>query len=139
MRIGELCHLTGATPKAVRLYESIGLLPTPARQGRYRAFDSRHLDAVRMIRQAQALGFRLKELQAVAALGPLVDVVGLDQALQAVTHKRRELAAQISALQALQQRLDDFQAMLLAAREAACACPPALDPPSAPPRARRRA
>lgn len=27
MRIDEACRLTGATPKAVRLYESIGLLP----------------------------------------------------------------------------------------------------------------
>ena len=38
MYIGRLSELTGATPKAIRLYESLGLIPVPRRQGAYRVY-----------------------------------------------------------------------------------------------------
>ena len=36
MRIGEIAHRTGASAKAIRLYESRGLLGVVARAGSYR-------------------------------------------------------------------------------------------------------
>src|SRR3989344_2597269 len=62
MRIGELAQRTGTTPKAIRLYEARGLLGTVARAGSYRHYGEADVARVLLIRQAQALGFRLSEL-----------------------------------------------------------------------------
>lgn len=67
LRIGALARLSGAAPKALRLYEALGLIPEPRRQGSYRIYEQRHLDAARLIRQAQAVGFKLQELRALTA------------------------------------------------------------------------
>ena len=123
MRIGELGRLTGATPKALRLYEELGLLPAPRRLGSYRVYRREHLEAVVLIRQAQTLGFKLQELQQLATQGPLVQAVGLGLALQAVQQKRIELEQQIAAMQARAQRLDAFTQVLQDAHQAACECP----------------
>lgn len=121
--IGQICRLTGATPKAVRLYESLGLLPPARRRGSYRVFDQEHVDAVALIRQAQQLGFKLKELQSLASQGPLVEAVSLGFARQAVEQKREALAQQIADLQAQAGHLAAFAALLAGAHELACACP----------------
>jgi DNA-binding transcriptional MerR regulator len=121
--IGQVSQLTGASPKAVRLYEALGLLPTPRRQGSYRVYEQEHVEVVALIRQAQALGFKLQELQALAAQGPLAEAVGLGLALQAVRQKRLDLAAQMAALQAQARSLEEFELMLADAHRAACECP----------------
>lgn len=123
LRIGALSQLTGASPKALRLYEELGLLPTPRRSGSYRVYEQEHVDAVMLIRQAQALGFKLRDLQALASQAPLVEAVSLKLALQAVKDKRQELAQQIAALQAQALQLAQFETDLVGAHELACACP----------------
>ncbi|MCV2368838.1 MerR family transcriptional regulator [Roseateles oligotrophus] len=123
LRIGALARLTGASPKALRLYEELGLLPTPRRSGSYRVFEQEHVDAVMLIRQAQSLGFKLRDLQSLATQGPLVEAVSLNLALQAVQSKCAELAEQIAALQEQALRLAQFQTALAGAHELACACP----------------
>ncbi|WP_447836124.1 MerR family DNA-binding transcriptional regulator [Aeromonas salmonicida] len=35
MYIGEFARLAGTTPKAISLYELMGLLPEPKRRGKY--------------------------------------------------------------------------------------------------------
>lgn len=123
LRIGQLSRLTGASPKALRLYERLGLFPAPPRQGSYRVYQQAHLDAVSLIRQAQALGFRLQELQALAAQAPLVQAVGLGLALQAVRSKRDSLGQQLAALQHQAQALAMFEQRLQQAHRDACECP----------------
>ena len=39
--IGQLAALTGATRKAIRHYEVVGLLPPPTRRGSYRVYTGR--------------------------------------------------------------------------------------------------
>lgn len=81
MYIGELARLTGATPKALRHYETLGLLGEVRRDGAYRRYTSHDVSQVRLIRQAQTLGFRLAELHSLldgdntdwAALSRLID------------------------------------------------------------------
>lgn len=81
MYIGELARLTGATPKALRHYEALGLLGEVRRAGVYRSYTEHDASQVRLIRQAQALGFRLAELHSLldgdntdwAALSRLID------------------------------------------------------------------
>jgi MerR family copper efflux transcriptional regulator len=123
LRIGALSQLTGASPKALRLYEELGLLPTPRRDGAYRMYEQDHVDAVMLIRQAQSLGFKLRDLQSLATQGPLVEAVSLSLALRAVQAKRQELAQQIADLQMQALRLQQFESTLAGAHELACACP----------------
>ncbi len=65
MRISELSKRSGASQKALRLYESKNLLPPVPRNGNYRDYQAIHLEQVLLIRKAQNLGFKLQELQAI--------------------------------------------------------------------------
>lgn len=120
MRIGEVSRKTGASPKALRLYEQLGLLPTPLREGSYRSYDSEHVDAVLLIRQAQAAGFKLQELSEMLRRSGFAP--GLEALLQAVRKKRAELGAEIQALQARDAHLAHCEAQLQDARLAALNC-----------------
>jgi MerR family copper efflux transcriptional regulator len=64
MYIGELAKLSGASAKAIRHYESLGLLGRVERQGVYRVYDTQDVQVVQWIKQAQSLGFRLAEIVA---------------------------------------------------------------------------
>jgi MerR family transcriptional regulator, copper efflux regulator len=65
MFIGKAAQLSGTTIKAIRHYEAIGLLPTPQREGRYRVYSTQSVERLMVIKCAQQLGFKLKELQAI--------------------------------------------------------------------------
>lgn len=66
MYIGTLAKLTGATPRAIRLYENMGLIPAPHRKGTYRYYDEAHVELITMIKDAQQLGFKLSEIKALS-------------------------------------------------------------------------
>lgn len=123
LQIGALAQLTGATPKAIRLYEALGLLPAPQRRGRYRVYAQLHVDTVSLIRQAMRLGFKLKELQNLAREVRLVDGLGIQRTLALVQQKQAEVARQVKELQNLQQSLSGFAQRLSEAHELACLCP----------------
>ncbi len=63
MYIGELAKRAGATPKAIRLYESMGLLGRVVRMGAYRVYTDKHIAQVQLIKLAQAMGFRLADVR----------------------------------------------------------------------------
>jgi MerR family copper efflux transcriptional regulator len=62
--IGEVAQLTGLSVKAIRLYESRGLIRA-ARQGKYRIYTTREIDVLRLIIEAKALGITLAQLATV--------------------------------------------------------------------------
>lgn len=53
MYIGEFAKLTGTTPKTIRFYEYIGLMPEPLRKGKYRVYDHTYIETVKQIKRAQ--------------------------------------------------------------------------------------
>ena len=63
MYIGKVSKLAGATPKAIRHYESIGLLAPPKRVGKYRCYSDEDVKLIRLIKCAQTYGFQLSELR----------------------------------------------------------------------------
>jgi MerR family copper efflux transcriptional regulator len=66
LTIGRVAQQTGLTPKAVRLYETHGLIAPPARTASgYRTYQPKDLPVLRFIRQAQALGLTLKEIKTI--------------------------------------------------------------------------
>ncbi|MDX1366430.1 MerR family transcriptional regulator [Pseudomonas sp.] len=105
MYIGQLAKLTACTPKAIRHYEKIGLLPAPLRQGSYRRYDQHHVTLVRMIRQAQAVGFKLTEILPLITEKLRSQRFPLEVANLGIEQKRVQLQAEIQALQRLDQQL----------------------------------
>ena len=67
--IGEVAKRSGASRKALRLYEAAGILPAPRRtQSGYRVYSSEALDLLAFVRQAQRLGFTLDEIKEIVAI-----------------------------------------------------------------------
>jgi DNA-binding transcriptional MerR regulator len=66
LRIGEVARLVGTTPRTIRYYEEIGLLPTgEAREsGRHRVYGEREVERLReALRLKELLGVSLDELR----------------------------------------------------------------------------
>ncbi|MFM2086039.1 MAG: hypothetical protein RLZZ237_908 [Pseudomonadota bacterium] len=106
MYIGEIARLAGATPKALRHYEALGLLGEVRRAGAYRRYTQQDLAQVKLIRQAQALGFRLAELLPVLA-GDATDWASLSELIAA---KRSQLREEIARLRQLDMQLGQIDA-----------------------------
>src|SRR5881397_1489109 len=69
LRSSELASQGGVNRETVRYYERRGLLPKPPRTAAgYRTFDADAVRRLRFIKQAQALGFSLKEIRELFAL-----------------------------------------------------------------------
>jgi Cu(I)-responsive transcriptional regulator len=69
LSIGDLGKATGTKVETIRYYESVGLLPEPARSaGNYRRYDRVHLTRLGFIRRARDLGFSLDEVRALLRL-----------------------------------------------------------------------
>lgn len=103
--IGQLAGLTGATRKAIRHYEAVGLLPKPARRGTYRIYTGRDVFLVHVIKHAQSYGFSLSDLrELVAAIGRQKSFP-LKQGLAMVARKRAALKQQAAELRNLDRRL----------------------------------
>jgi DNA-binding transcriptional MerR regulator len=69
MHIGGVAKQIGLTPDAIRFYERAALLPRPSRTvGGFRQYADTDLETLRFIRQAQGLGFTLKEVRDLLAL-----------------------------------------------------------------------
>jgi DNA-binding transcriptional MerR regulator len=65
LRIGEVAELTGTTPRTIRYYEEIGLLPGAAdrAQGQHRCYSSADVERVReIVRLRDLLGLSLEQL-----------------------------------------------------------------------------
>jgi MerR family transcriptional regulator, repressor of the yfmOP operon len=65
LRIGELAELTGTTPRTIRYYEEIGLLPEAGEreQGKHRSYTQADVERVReIVRLRDLLGLSLEQL-----------------------------------------------------------------------------
>lgn len=64
MNISELAKAINISTDTVRYYERLGILSSPPRQGNgYRIYTEAHIELLRFVRGAQALGFSLAEIQ----------------------------------------------------------------------------
>ena len=69
MRIGLLAEAVGVDTPTIRFYESVGLLPEPARRpSGYRDYDQSDVERLRFVRQARALDLPLDDIREVLAL-----------------------------------------------------------------------
>ena len=96
MYIGEVSATTGASKKAIRYYESLGLLPTVNRKGTYRVYEDSDVIMIRLIMHAKALGFKLSELS------PLLKEISnrsssaIDSAYRLIAKKQSQLELELA-------------------------------------------
>lgn len=64
LRRSDLARLTGCHLETIRYYETIGIMPEPARTGaNHRIYDESHVARLRFVMRARALGFSLEEIR----------------------------------------------------------------------------
>lgn len=109
MRIGKVAEKAGVGIETIRFYERKGLIEQPRKpaDGGQRSYSPDTVDRVRFIRQAQRLGFSLKEINELLFLkaNPETDCADVLKRARAklgeVNDKIASLAAIQSALQSL--------------------------------------
>jgi MerR family copper efflux transcriptional regulator len=123
MTIGQLSRRTGMPIKILRHYEDLGFLYTLGRsESNYRLFGEEAVWCVQVIQGLRSLGLTLKEIRALVT--SYLERPGEPSGVLLEAHLAQAVArveARITALQALRQRILEFQA--------ACASAPA--PPAA--------
>src|SRR5689334_2111504 len=110
MRIGDLTQRAGVTPRTVRYYERIGLLPPGEREGHGQHYYTEETVArLRKIDQLKQLGLSLQEIREVIDLY-FSDPSGIQPKQQVLAILRRQLAETDQKVSALQQFRADLQA-----------------------------
>ncbi len=108
MRIGAVAERAGVTPRTIRYYESIGLLPPGEREGTGHHHDTdATVDRLRKIDQLKKLGLNLDEIQGVIDLY-FSDASGIQGKRKVVAILRGRLAdagAKIASLQGFRAEL----------------------------------
>ncbi|NPU93802.1 MAG: MerR family transcriptional regulator [Gammaproteobacteria bacterium] len=104
MFIGSAARMTGLSVKAIRFYESAGLIPSPPRAGRYRHYDARSIELLLLIKEARALGVTIAGLKGLVqqADGPL----DWGTVVAFLQQQKARVQADIQALQTQLQRID---------------------------------
>jgi len=103
--IGKLAELSGASRKAIRHYEALGLLPPAARKGNYRVYSERDVFLVHVIKHAQSFDFSLAELRELVAAIAEKPRFPLKLAITLIERKRAALRQQIVDIRAIDRGL----------------------------------
>ena len=138
MNIGEAAAAAGVTPKMIRHYESLGLIPQVERtEAGYRLYTRREVEMLRFVRQARALGFSIQQIDALLKLwrderreSRAVKALALEQLAQ-LEERQRELDA-------MRATLSGLVADCAGDHEAGCAILERLSAPAVVPAPRRR-
>lgn len=105
MNISQLAKAVGVSTDTVRYYEKQGLISAPQRQANgYRRYTDTHVDLVRFVRGAQALGFSLAEIRAI--LPQVVQgTLGRSEIEQQLKAKMAQIDAHMAQLKTLKKEL----------------------------------
>jgi MerR family transcriptional regulator, copper efflux regulator len=104
--IGDVAKHSGASRKALRLYEAAGILAPPRRtEAGYRIYGADALDLLAFIRQAQRLGFTLDEIKEIV----LIQRSGrlpCRHVHHVVLRKRSDMDRRLADIREMRKRLD---------------------------------
>lgn len=109
MYIGEFAKLTGTTPKTIRFYESIGLIPVPLRNGKYRVYDHTYIETVKQIKLAQDFGFKLVEIKSQMKGVNIERGLPASVIINAINEKRDQIQSEIDKLKRTDNQLLDLK------------------------------
>jgi DNA-binding transcriptional MerR regulator len=144
--IGELARRTGLTTKAIRYYESIGVLPpSPRGANGYRCYSQADVNRLNLLRRLRLLGISLAEARSLLTAtldAPCRDVqhelshlvtarlVALDQEIAELHQLREELAC--CQQQLISEVVEKDEPFTTCYDQACLACSPSPLPPQAP-------
>jgi MerR family transcriptional regulator, copper efflux regulator len=112
MNIGEAARAAGINAKAIRYYESIGLIPEAGRTASgYRIYTARDVNVLRFVKRARSLGFGIDRIQR---------LVGLWQDKHRASADVKRLA--LEHVGELEERIAEMRAMADTLRDLASAC-----------------
>jgi MerR family transcriptional regulator, copper efflux regulator len=110
LRISELADSAGVNLQAIRYYERRGLLPAPPRTaGNYRIYPQDAVRRLKFIKQAQNLGFTLKEIGELLELRATPRTRCGDVRTRAAL-KVREIDEKVKALESMRKGLRKLMA-----------------------------
>ena len=106
MYIGEASKKSGATIKAIRLYEQLGLLSNISRENSYRVFTEEDVLLIKFIKIAQSFDFKLLELKDIIYSGG--DLTDWESIERAISLKEQKITKEISRLQSHKKDLVNY-------------------------------
>lgn len=110
LTIGELAKHARVNLETIRYYERQELLPKPPRShSGYRAFPEESVRRIRFIKQAQELGFSLKEIKEILSLQTETHSSGVD-VRQRIEAKIADIEDKMKALRAIKKGLMQLKA-----------------------------
>lgn len=115
--IGAVCAEFNVTPRALRFYESKGLL-SPRREGQKRLFTRRDLARLKLILRGRRYGFALAEMKELLDLYDVDhdQVTQLSATLEAAVGRHEEMIEErdelISAIAGIEQDMEAIREML---------------------------
>lgn len=104
--IGKASTLSGASIKAIRHYDELGLLPNLGRSGSYRVFSQSDINTIKLIKQAQQIGFKLAELKSVLLSN--VGATAWSEIENILRIKEAQISKEIQILKVKQARLEQY-------------------------------
>jgi len=109
--IGDVAEAAGVGVETVRYYERRGLVPQPGRgAGAYRRYGKDHVDRIRFVKRAQALGFSLEEIQTLLELEDGTDRRSIRRIASARLEETRRRIADLQRIErALSHLLHDCE------------------------------
>ena len=117
LTIGGLARAAGVNVETVRYYQRRGLLARPSRpQGGVRRYVPETLERLRFIKRAQELGFTLREIAELLALGN----ASCRETQRLAERRRADIAARMKDLAAMRRALDRLLRACAAGRSPAC-------------------
>lgn len=106
--IKDLSAKTRVSPKTIRYYESIKLLPAPSRAANgYRLYNEGDLERLNFIRRARALDFTLEDIGAILAFRERGEPP-CGYVMHAIGQRVAAIEARIQDLQRLHQELESL-------------------------------
>ena len=121
MRIGELAQHTGLSTKTIRYYETIGVLPAPARTpAGYRDYRRDAAERLRFVRAAQAVGLTLGEIRQIVAYRDQGETP-CSHVVSVIRRRAAQIDQQIDQLQAMRRELRSLERRARTLRPEDCA------------------
>lgn len=113
MNISQAAEASGLTPRMIRHYEKIGLLPGTLRTAAgYRLFNEQDLHTLRFIQRARSLGFSIEQIGQLLALWQ--DRERSSAVVKQLARQHlRELEDKIAGLQAMHDSLSELASCCL--------------------------
>ena len=121
---GKLAAQTGCNIETIRYYETIGLIPTPARTASgYRRYEDEHVRRLQFIQRAKALGFSSEKIQGLLRLTDPGEIHTRAEAKSLTEEHLDEISVRIRDLQKIKRRLSQISSFCDGSEKSAQTCP----------------